>query len=71
MSAPSALTFASKADQHLFRALVQNPNHVIRKLLPEVRQTNYDLHPRTHKIKLSIKDEIFLSYGFFTQIKSN
>ena len=45
MSAPSASTLASEADQRLFKAVIQNPNHVLCKLLPEVRQTNYDLRP--------------------------
>ena len=36
----------------LFKAMIQNPNHVLRKLLPEVRQTNYDLRPMAYKCKL-------------------
>jgi len=45
------------ADQRLFKAVIQNPNHVLRKLLPEVRQTNSDLCHKAHKFKLPIKDE--------------
>src|SRR6218665_1015182 len=34
MSAPSASTLANKADLRLFRAVTQELNHVLRKLLP-------------------------------------
>ena len=57
MSVPSASTLASDAEQRLFKAVIQNPNHVLRKLLPEVRQINYNLRPKAHKFKLPIKDE--------------
>ena len=47
MSAPSASTLVSEADQRrLFKVVIQNPNHVLRKLLSEVRQTNYELRPK-------------------------
>ena len=57
MSTPSASTLASEADQRLFRAVIQIHNHVFRKLLPDVGQTNNDLRPRALKFKLPIKDE--------------
>ena len=59
MSALLASTLASEADQRLFKAVIQIPNHVLRKLLPEVRKTNYDLRSRAHKFKLPspINDE--------------
>src|SRR6218665_2152227 len=35
MSAPSFSTLANEADQRLFRAVTQDPNHVLRKFLPK------------------------------------
>src|SRR6218665_3907535 len=54
MLVPSASTLVSEADQRLFKAVIQNPSHVLRKLLPEVTQTNYDLRHRAHKFRLTV-----------------
>ena len=57
LSAPSASTFANEADRSLFRAVTQDPNHVLRKLLPEARQVSYILRPRVHRFQLPTKDD--------------
>jgi len=57
MSAPSASTLANEVDQRRFRAVIQDSNHVLCKLLPEVRQVNYHLCPRAHGVTLPTKDD--------------
>ena|SRR6218665_3224366 len=39
-------------DRRLYKAVTQDPNHVLRKLLPEVRRVNYKLRPRVHGFQL-------------------
>src|SRR6218665_3153252 len=71
MSAPSASTLANEADQRLFRSVIHNPNHVLHKLLPDVRRVSYNLCPRVHGFELPIKDVInFISYCIKTYINS-
>ena len=48
MSTLSASSLANEADQRLFRAVTQDPNHVLCKLLPEAKQVCYHLHPWVH-----------------------
>ena len=48
MSAPSASTLANKAVQRLFRSVIHNTNHVLHKLLPEVKRVSYNLRPLAH-----------------------
>ena len=57
MSAPSAAALAGEADQRLFRAVISDPTHVLRKNLPEVRQLSYNLRPRPHGSILPSKDD--------------
>jgi len=57
MSAPSASTLANEADQRLFRSVIHNPNHVLHKLLPDVRRVSYNLRPRVDGFELPIKDD--------------
>jgi len=40
MSSPSASTLANEADLRLFRAVTQDPNHVLRKFLPRSQAGN-------------------------------
>jgi len=56
-SAPSAAALAGEADQRLFRAVISDPTHVLRKHLPEVRQLSYNLRPRHHGFILPAKDD--------------
>src|SRR6218665_1800155 len=45
------------ADQRLFRAVISDPTHVLRKHLTEVRQLSYNLWPRPHGFLLPSKDD--------------
>jgi len=47
----------SQADLRLFRAATQDPNHVLRKLLPEAMRVIYNLRPRVHGFQLPAKDD--------------
>ena|SRR6218665_810885 len=57
MSASSDSTLVNKADQRLFRSVILNPNHVLHRLIPEVRRVSYHLRSRAHGFKLLIKDD--------------
>jgi len=57
MSAPSVPTLANEADQRLFRSVIHNPDHVLHKLLPDVRRVNYNLRSRAHGFELPLKDD--------------
>ena len=56
-SAPSSAALAGEAEQRLFRAVISDPTHVLRKHLPEVRQLSYNLRPRPHGLILPNKDD--------------
>ena len=55
--APDAETLAREADDRLFKSILLDPNHVLRKHFPETRPTNYNLRPRAHEFKLPLKDD--------------
>src|SRR6218665_978976 len=47
---------AADADRRLFRSLVSSPSHVLRRHLPAIKTTNYNLRPRAHGFTLPEKD---------------
>src|SRR6218665_2121467 len=49
-------SLARKADDGLFKSILLDPNHVLRKQFPETRPTNCNLRPRAHEFKLPLKD---------------
>src|SRR6218665_4119370 len=55
--APLAAALAGEADERLFRAVISDNTHVLRKHLPEVRQLSYNLRPRPHGFLLPSKDD--------------
>jgi len=40
------------ADEQLFFSSRYNPNHVLHRLLPQPKRTDYNLRQRTHKLTL-------------------
>ena len=54
---PDAEALACEADDRLFKSILLDPNHVLRKHFPETRPTNYNLRPRAHEFKLPLKDD--------------
>src|SRR6218665_3505744 len=57
VSAPSATALSGEADERLFRAVISDPTHVLRKHLPEVKQLSYNLRPRPQGFLLPSKDD--------------
>ena len=45
------------ADDRLFKKITNNCNHVLYKVLPEKKQTHYELGKRVHDYKLPAKDD--------------
>src|SRR6218665_3809148 len=45
------------SDDRLFKSILLDPNHVLRKHFSETRPTNYNLRPRAHEFKLPLKDD--------------
>ena len=56
-AAPDAEALAREADGRLFKSILLDPNHVLRKHFPETRPTNYYSRPRAHEFKLPLKDD--------------
>ena len=56
-TAPGAEQLAAAADESLFRAIIQNQGHVLRRFLPEPRRNSYNLRPRAHGFTLPHKDD--------------
>jgi len=55
--APDTEALAREADDHLCKAILLDPNHVLRKHFPETRSSNYYLRPRAHEFKLPLTDD--------------
>ena len=54
--ASAAEQLAVPADDSLFRAIISNQSHVLRRFLPESRSHSYNLRTRAHEYKLPPKD---------------
>src|SRR6218665_1761951 len=62
----SSESSACEAYDCLFKAILLDPNHVLQKHFPETRPTNYNLRPRAHEFKLTLKTDrnyMFLAYS--------
>ena len=55
-NAPAAEQLAVAADDSLFRAIISDQSHVLRRFLPESRSHSYNLRTRAHEYKLPPKD---------------
>src|SRR6218665_1083122 len=53
---PSFENLAIIADQRLYRSIIHNPYHVLRRFLLEKVPTGHNLCPRAHNFFLPIKD---------------
>jgi len=47
----------SDADETLFKNIVNNPSHVLHRLLPPIKNVPYNLRTRKHNFTLSLKDD--------------
>src|SRR6218665_2235885 len=50
------LNLAMIADQRLYRSIIHNPYHVLRRFFLEKAPTGHNLCPRAHNFVLPIKD---------------
>src|SRR6218665_1391686 len=53
---PSFENLAMKADQRLYRSIVRDPYHVLRRFFLEKAPTGHNLRLRAHNFALPIKD---------------
>src|SRR6218665_2672169 len=51
-----AMHYTSNADSELFRALCDNPQHVLANLFPQHKSIGHNLRSRVHSYTLPIKD---------------
>jgi hypothetical protein len=66
---PNFSDLCEKADKTLFDAIVANPNHVLHQLLPQKKETPYNLRLRSHTFLHPEKDDRnFLSRMLYTNI---
>ena len=66
-SAPSAAALAGEADERLFRAVISDPTHVLRKHLPEVgNSATTSVHVLTGSYSL-LRMSVTLYPGFYTK----
>ena len=66
---PTADSIASEADDVLFRAIISDPKHVLRRLCSVRQESRYNLRSRPHPFALPAKDnKNFLSRMMFKNI---
>src|SRR6218665_151300 len=53
---PSFGNLAMIADQRLYRSIIHNPYHVLRRFFLEKAPTSYNIRPRANNFVLPIKD---------------
>jgi hypothetical protein len=67
--APTATQMAEAADAALFSAIIQDNNHVLRRLFPTRSVSNYNLRPRPHPFELTTKNnKIFVPRMLFKNV---
>src|SRR6218665_2381894 len=53
---PTFEELAGTADHQLFKSIITNPHHVLRRYFPEKKPSGYNLRPRVHNCELPVKD---------------
>ena len=56
-TAEGATQLSMKSDDRLFQAIIREPYHVLRNLLPPPRNSGHNLRARTHNFTLPQKDD--------------
>ena len=54
---PDLVSLIEKSENNLFNSIFENPNHVLHSLLPDKKQTSYNLHSHGHNLTLPHKDD--------------
>ena len=57
-NASSYAEMCDAADDKLFASVLCNKNHVLAQLLPPIKETPYQLHPRAHNRSIPIADSL-------------
>ena len=69
-SVSSVGELCDSADDSLFRAISENPNHPLHNLLPPKIVRKYDLRKRTYQFQLPTKVEISIRHELSAKINS-
>jgi hypothetical protein len=65
---PTFSEICEAADSALFASLLNNPQHVLHKLLPPIKTTGHDLRPRAHNRVIPADRDSFLRKTFITRM---
>jgi len=57
-----------QSDQNMFRKVLNNPDHVLHRLLPPICSTTYKLRPRTHNRVLPDRFTRLTDFNFITRM---
>ena len=56
------------ADEKLFNNIIYNKLYVLNHILPDTKDTKYHLRPRTHNLKLTVKNSSISQSDFITRM---
>jgi len=54
---PTLSQLATDLDDNLFANILNNPHHVLHKLLPNKTEHTYNFRPRRHSLSLTVKTD--------------
>jgi len=57
------------ADEKLFNNIIYNKLHVLNHILLDTKDTKYHLRPRTHNLKLTVKNSSISQSDFITRMR--
>src|SRR6218665_2427489 len=67
---PTFEELAGTADHQLFKSIITNPHHVLRRYFPEKKPSGYNLRPRVHNCELPVKDtQNFVPHTIYGELK--
>src|SRR6218665_3495435 len=67
---PTFEELAGTADHQLFKSIITNLHHVLRRYFPEKKPSGYNLRPRVHNCELPVKDyQNFVPHTIYGELK--
>jgi len=67
---PTSEELAGTADHQLFKSMITNLHHVLRRYFPEKKPSGYNLRPRVHNCELLVKDiQNFVPRTIYDELK--
>src|SRR6218665_324789 len=63
LSTPTCEILCNKANSNLFACNLNNPCHVLHKLMPPIRITRYSMRHRSHNRELPMSDYLSMKYS--------